>query len=214
MLRTIGVAAMGLSVGLGSAGASAYELKLQGNDYGVLKGRIRAMSILTAKDNGWDPSSGNSYSIMAGYKSPSWNGVRFNAAAFLNGDIFGSTDFDPKVGEGRTARGMFLNDTGAQKGQLTNVNVTFGNKQLYAFGGRGQIKTPLTVNTYNLVPNSYTALRVGAKPIDGLDISLGQITQMSFGTRAMSDWGFIGEATGTGGAAQLPSQPDWGRPSS
>lgn len=211
MLRQHKIAAVALSVGLGSAGAGAYELKFQGNDYGELKGRIRAMSILTAKDNGWDPSSGNSYSVMAAYKSPAWNGVRFNAAAFLNGDIFGSTDFDPKVGDGRTARGMFLNDTGAQKGQLTNVNVTFGNKHLYAFGGRGQIKTPLTMNTYNLVPNSYTALRVGAKPIEGLDISLGQITQMSFGTRAMTDWGFIGEATGTAGAAQAPNQAGLGQ---
>ncbi|MBK1618991.1 hypothetical protein CKO42_11225 [Lamprobacter modestohalophilus] len=211
MLRQIGIAAMGLSVGLGSAGAGAYELKFQGNDYGELKGRIRAMSILTAKDNGWDPSSGNAYSAMLSYKSPSWNGFNFNTAAYLNGDIFGSTDFDPKVGEERTARGMFLNDTGAQKGQLTNVNLTFGNKHLYAFGGRGQIDTPLTTNTYNLVPNSYTALRAGAKPIEGLDISLGQITQMSFGTRAMTDWGFIGEATGTAGVAQAPNQSGLGQ---
>lgn len=211
MLRQFGIAAIGLSVGLSSTGLGAYELKFQGNDYGELTARIRALTILSAKDNGWDPSSGNSYSVMGAYKSPAWNGFRFNAAAYLNGDIFGTTDFDPKVGKERTARGMFLNDTGAQKGQLTNVNLTFGNKQLYAFAGRGQVATPLTVNTYNLVPNSYTALRVGAKPIEGLDISLGQITQMSFGTRAMTDWGFIGEATGTGGASQLPSQPGLGQ---
>lgn len=209
--RGLGSAALGLWVSVGTAGVGAYELKFQGNDYGELSGRVRALSILSAKDNGWDPSSGNAYSAMAAYKSPAWNGFRFNAAAYINGDIFGTTDFDPKVGEGRTARGMFLNNTGAQKGQLTNVNLTLSNKQLYAFGGRGQIDTPLTVNTYNLVPNSYTALRVGAKPIEGLDISLGQITQMSFGTRAMTDWGFIGEATGTAGAAQLPSQPGLGQ---
>ncbi len=207
MLRQCGIIALGLA----STGASAYELKFQGNDYGELTTRIRAMTILSAKDNGWDPSSGNSYSVMGAYKSPAWNGFRFNTTAYLNGDIFGSTDFDPKVGEERTARGMFLNDTGAQKGQLTNVNLTFGDKQLYAFGGRGQLATPLTTTTYNLVPNSYTALRVGAKPIEGLDISLGQITQMSFGTRAMTDWGFIGEATGTAGAAQAPNQAGLGQ---
>jgi hypothetical protein len=211
MLRQIGVAAIGLSAAVAGSGASAYDLKFQGNDYGTLDGRIRAMSILTAKDNGWDPSSGNAYSVMAGYKSPKWNGFGFNAVGYLNGDIFGSTDFDPKVGEGRTARGMFLTDDGAQKAQLTNVNVTFKSKQLYGFGGRGQVASPLTKNTYNMVPNSYTALMLGAKPVEGLDISLGQVTQMSFGTRAMTDWGFIGEGTGTGGAAQLPSQDGLGQ---
>ncbi|MBK1704437.1 hypothetical protein CKO40_07780 [Halochromatium glycolicum] len=203
--------AMGLCTAVASTGAAAYDLSIQGNDYGTLNARLRAISILTAKDNGWDPSSGNAYSVMAGYKSPSWNGFRFNAAAYLNGDIFGSTDFDPTIREERTARGLFLADDGAQKGQLTNVNVTFENEQLYGFIGRGQIASPLTENTYNLVPNAYTALIVGAKPVEGFDISLGQITQMSFGTRAMTDWGFIGEGSGTGGAAQLPSQDGLGQ---
>jgi hypothetical protein len=129
----------------------------------------------------------------------------------LNGDIFGATDFDPTIGEDRTARGMFVADEGVQKGQLTEINVTYGGEQLYAFAGRAPIDTPLTKNTYNHVPNSYTALRVGAKPVKGLDFSLGQITQMSFGSRAMTDFGFIGEATGTGGATQLPNQDGLGQ---
>ena len=112
---------------------------------------------------------------------------------------------------GASARGMFLTDDGAQKGQLTNVDVTFASKKIYAFGGRAQIDSALTKNTYNLVPNSYTALMAGAKPIEGLDISLGQTTQMSFGTRAMTDWGFIGEGTGSCGAAQLSSQKGLGQ---
>jgi hypothetical protein len=61
------------------------------------------------------------------------------------------------------------------------------------------------------VPTAYTGLRVGAKPIDGLEISLGQVTQMSFGSRAMTDFGLIGEATGTAGAAQLPNQNGLGQ---
>ncbi len=211
MRRQIRIVTVGLSVGLGATGVGAYELRLQGNDYGELTGRIRAMSILSAANNGWDPSSGESYSVMAGYKSPVWNGFRFNAAGYLNGDIFNSTDFRPKVGKARTARGMFLNDTGAQQGQLTNVNLSFGDKQLYAFAGRGQLATPLTTMAYNHVPNAYTLLRVGAKPIEGLDISLGQVTQMSWGTRAMTDWGLVGEATGTAGVAQAPNQAGLGQ---
>lgn len=194
-----------------AGGAGAYDLKFNGTDYGTFTARLRAMSVLTANDNGWDPSSGNGYSLMGRYQSPTWGGLRFTTAAFLNGDIFGSTDFDPKPFEGRTARGMFVADEGVQKGQLTVLNVTYGSERIYAFGGRAPLDTPLTKNTYNLVPNSYTALRVGAKPIKGLDISLGQITQMSFGSRAMTDWGFIGEATGTAGTTQLPNQDGLGQ---
>jgi hypothetical protein len=208
MLKRLIVAAIGCSV---AGAATAYDLKFGGTDYGTFTSRLLAMTILTSKDNGWDPSSGNSYSLMGKYQSPGWRGFKFTTAAYLNGDIFSTTDFDPKPFEGRTARGMFVADDGVQKGQLTTVNVTYGSEGIYAFGGRAPIDTPLTSNTYNHVPNSYTALRVGAKPIDGLDISLGQITQMSFGSRAMTDWGFIGEGTGTGGAAQLPNQDGLGQ---
>lgn len=208
MLKRLIVAAIGCSA---AGAAAAYDLNFGGTDYGTFNARLLAMSILTAKDNGWDPSSGNSYSLMGKYTSPKWQGFKFTTAAYLNGDIFGSTDFDPEPFEARTARGMFIADEGVQKGQLTIANITYGDKQLYAFAGRAPIDTPLTKNTYNHVPNSYTALRVGAKPVEGLDISLGQITQMSFGSRAMTDWGFIGEGTGTGGASQLPNQPDLGQ---
>ncbi|MCF7984947.1 MAG: hypothetical protein K9L70_11130, partial [Thiohalocapsa sp.] len=208
MLRKLFIAGVGLTA---AGSAVALDLNYAGTDYGTFIGRVRAMSILAAEENGWDPSSGNSYSLMGRYISPTWNGFSFAAAAYLNGDIFGTTDFDPEVGKERTARGMFLADEGEQKGQLNAVGVTYRSENVYAFAGRDQIDTPLTKNTYNHVPNSYTALRVGAKPIKGLDISLSQITQMSFGTRAMTDFGFIGEATGTAGAAQLPSQDGLGQ---
>jgi hypothetical protein len=208
MLERIVVAILGVCT---ASAASGYELKYGGTDYGTFIGRVRAMTILTSKDNGWDPSTGSSYSLMGKYLSPKWNGFQFATAAYLNGDIFGATDFDVDVTKGRVARGMFIADEGVQKGQLTDVNVTYANEQIYGFAGRAPIDTPLTKNTYNHVPNSYTALRAGVKPVKGLDISLGQITQMSFGSRAMTDFGFIGEATGTGGAAQLPNQPGLGQ---
>lgn len=208
MLNKMIIAVAGLGV---ASGAAAYDLKFGGTDYGTFTGRVLAMTILAAEDNGWDPNSGNSYSVMGKYQSPLWNGFRFTTAAYLNGDIFQTTDFDPNPSKGRTARGMFVADDGVQKGQLTIVNATYSSKKIYAFAGRAPIDTPLTKNTYNHVPNSYTALRVGAKPIEGLDISLGQITQMSFGSRAMTDWGFIGEATGTGGTTQLPNQNGLGQ---
>jgi hypothetical protein len=202
---------MAVASSLGTGAASAYDLNFGGTDYGRFKGRVFAQSILSAKDNGWDPSSGSAYSLMGKYLSPSWNGFQFAAAAYLNGDLFGATDFDPKPGHDRTAMGMFIGERGARKGQLNQVNLTFKNQHLSAFAGRGQIDSPLTKNTYNFVPNSYTALLIGGKPVAGLEVSLGQVTQMAFGSRAMTDYGFIGEATGTGGAAQLPNQNGLGQ---
>ena len=211
MHKQIATTLIGIAATASAAGAGAYDLKLGGTDYGTLVGTIRAQTILSAKNNGYDPNSGNAYTVMAKYLSPTWNGFRFTTAAYLNGDIFGTTDFDPTPHEGRTGLGMFIAHDGIQKGQLTIVNLTYGNERIYGFAGRAPVDTPLTHNTYNLVPNSYTALRIGAKPVEGLDFSLGQITQMSFGSRAMTDFGLIGEGTGTAGATQLPNQEGIGQ---
>jgi hypothetical protein len=208
MLKRLIIAGIGCAA---AGAAAAYDLNFRGTDYGTFAARLLAMTIVSARENGWGPTSGNSYSVMGKYRSPGWRGFKLTTAAYLNGDIFNTTDFDPKPFAGRAARGMFIADEGAQKGQLTTVNITYGSKQIYTFGGRAPIDTPLTRNTYNHVPSAYTALRVGAKPLEALDISLGQITQMSFGSRAMADYGFIGEGTGTGGAAQLPNQDGLGQ---
>lgn len=207
MLKRLLVIAAGLA---SASNVCAYDLKFAGTDYGKLIGVAKAMTILSAEDNGWDPSTGTSYSVMGKYISPSFDGFRLTAAAYLNGDLFGLTDFEPDPDE-RTARGMFVADEGQHKGQLTEINLTFKSKQLYAFAGRAPLDTPLTKITYNHVPNSYTALQVGAKPFAGWDLSLGQITQMSFGSRAMTDWGLIGEGTGTGGTSQQPNRRGLGQ---
>lgn len=200
-----------LAAGLASAtNICAYDLDIAGKDYGKLIGVAKVMSILSAKDNGWDPSTGNSYSVMGKYVSPAFGGFRVTGAAYLNGDLFNSTDFEPDA-DARTGRGLFVADEGQHKGQLTEINATFQGERIYAFAGRAPLDTPLTKNSYNHVPNSYTALRVGAKPLAGLDVSLGQITQMSFGSRAMTDWGFIGEGTGSGGASQQPNRTGLGQ---
>lgn len=208
MLRQLSAIAAAMAA---ASGAFAYDLNFGGTNYGTFQGRILAMTILTAEDNGWDPSTGTSYSLMGRYITPAWNGFQARAAAYLNGDLFGLTDFDVNTNTGRVARGMFVADEGVDKGQLTEINATYKGERIYAFAGRAPLDTPLTTITYNHVPNSYTAFRIGATPIDALDISLGQITELSFGSRAMTDWGLIGEGTGTGGASQQPNQPGLGQ---
>ncbi|MEA3278972.1 MAG: hypothetical protein U9Q81_27500 [Pseudomonadota bacterium] len=187
--------------------ASALDLKYRGVDYGTLEGQIKAMGILTAKDNGYDPNSGWAYMLKAKYITPSFGGLQAGAGAYLNGDLFGLTDFDTE----RVARGMFVADDGIDKGILGEIYATYNAERLYAFAGRGFLDTPLTKIAFSTIPNFYTAFRAGGKPVEGLDISLGQITQMSFGARAMTDFGLIGEVTGTAGASQLPDQRGLGQ---
>ncbi len=78
MLKRLIAAAIGCSV---AGTATAYDLNFGGTDYGTFTARLRAMTILAAENNGWDPNSGNSYSLMGQYQSPVWSGFKFTAAA-------------------------------------------------------------------------------------------------------------------------------------
>lgn len=192
-----------------ATGASAIDLKSKTGDvdYGKLEGQIKALSILSGKDNGYDPNNGSAYMLKAKYTTPGYKGFKAAAGVYLNGDLFGLTDFDSE----RVARGLFVADDGTDKGILGEIYATYDSERLYAFAGRGFLDSPLTKITASTIPNFYTAFRAGGKPMDGLDISLGQITEISFGARAMTDFGLIGEVTGTAGASQLPDQDGLGQ---
>lgn len=183
------------------------ELKSEGNDYGNIDFLAKAMAVVTAKDNGYDPNDGKSYLLKAKYTTPDFNGLKGAAGLYVNGDLFDLTDF----GTERVARGMFVTDNGAAKGQLGEIYARYDNDRINAFGGRMMLDTPLTNIAYSNIPNFYTAFGVGAKAMDDLELGLTQITQMSFGSRSMTDFGLIGEATGTAGAAVRPNAPGLGQ---
>ncbi len=197
---TVGI----MSLCLLSAPVFAANHKKSGDNKAKVNLSIKAMTIIGAEDNGYDPNDGSSYVMKLKYKSPSWNNVKLGVGMYTSGDIFNLTDF----GTGNTkrvARGMFLNGDGSEVSQLGELYLNYkaGNNRFY--GGRMMYKTPLTRNTYSTMPNFYTVFGASTKALANTKFGISQITQMSFGARAMTDFGLIGEGTGSAGAATRPA---------
>lgn len=178
----------------------AYDLKFGEKDFGKLVGQIKGMSVLHGLDNGYDPETGSAYLLKLKYITPSFYDFKAAATGFLTGDMFGLTDWDEKV-----ARGMFVDDQGDDTAQLGEIYARYDSKWGYAFGGRMLLDTPMTKNAYSTIPNLYTAVGIGGRPVEGLKLGLGHIFEMSFGARAMTDFSLIGEGTGTAGATIRPN---------
>ncbi len=166
-----------------------------------LQGQFKAMHVLSAEDNGYDPYEGTGYLAKLKVLTPDYDGLRVGAAGYLNGDLLGFTDF---YSGHKLARGMFVNGDGDSEGQLGEVYARYEKDDFHAFGGRMLLSTPLTENSYSLMPNFYTAFGGGYKPVEQMELEVMHITEMSFGSRAMTDFGLIGEGTGTAGAAVKP----------
>ncbi|MCU7852578.1 MAG: OprD family outer membrane porin [Candidatus Thiodiazotropha sp. (ex Monitilora ramsayi)] len=175
----------------------AVSITSDGKDLGNLDVMIKAMSILSAKDNGYDPNNGTSYLLKLKYESQAWNNLRAGAGFYANGDIFGITDFDTE----RVARGMFVTDDGATKSHLGELYLKYNAEKFTLIGGNQRYVTPLTTITYSNMPNFYRAYGASTTAIEGFELGAAQITEMSFGSRAMTDFGLIGEGTKTAGAA-------------
>jgi len=193
-------------VALAPVSAGAYDLVFNGNDYGKFNASLKAMHILSDKGNGFDPSEGTSYLATLKYQTPSFEGLRVNLGAYITGDLFGWTDFDINPATQRVARGMFMNGDGDTDYQLGEIFGLYKGKTVDFRIGRGLSKTPLTKNAYSNTPNFFSGANVDVRPMDGLSIGAGLITEMSFGARAATDWGLIGERTPTAGAAIDPRE--------
>ena len=184
-------------LGLYANSAMAMKLSSEGKDLGTLDVLVKGMSILSAKDNGYDPNNGTSYLIKLKYESQAWNRLRTGIGFYANGDIFGITDFETE----RVARGMFVTDDGSTKSQLGELYLKYDAEKFTLVGGNQRYATPLTTITYSNMPNFYRAYGASTNAIEDLQLGAAQITEMSFGSRAMTDFGLIGEATKTAGAA-------------
>jgi hypothetical protein len=192
--------------GLLPLSASAYDLKFNGNDYGKFSAMAKAMHIVSDAGNGFDPSNGSSYLLKLKYQTPNFGGLRVNLGQYITGDLFGLTDFSPTPGEERLARGMFMNADGDTDYQLGEIFLKYQGEAFDFQIGRGLLDTPLTKNTYSNTPNFYSAAMADVRPMEGLSVGAGLITEMSYGARAATDWGLIGEGTPTGGAARDPRE--------
>lgn len=176
------------------------DLKYGETDYGDLQLFAKAMHILDAADNGYDPSDGTGYLLKAKYLSPSFSDFQVGLGLYANGDLFGLTDFDLDPSTERLARGMFVTDDGATEFQLGEAYLTYKHENFSVHGGREMYKTPLTTITYSTMPNFYSVLG-GSTTFSDTKLGLAQIFEMSFGARSMTDFGLIGEGTKSAGAA-------------
>lgn len=188
--------------------ANAYDLVFNEKDYGKFNASLKAMHVVSDKGNGFDPSDGTSYLAKLKYQTPNFDGLRVHLGGYITGDLFGLTDFDAANASStrRVARGMFMNRDGDTDVQLGEIFGRYGSDTADFQIGRGLLNTPLTKNAYSTTPNFYSAGTLDVRPMQGLSVGAGLITQMSFGARAATDWGLIGERAPTAGAALDPRE--------
>ncbi|WP_373001326.1 OprD family outer membrane porin [Sulfurimonas sp.] len=166
---------------------------------GVVSGQLKAMHIISDKDNAWTPNDGSGYLGTLKYVTPEvLDGLKFGAAFYINGDT-GLTKWD--AGK-KNALGMFTATQGQDKSELGQAYVEYKNEMLSFKGGRQILNTPLTKIKWSLMPNFYDAYMLGTEKVTGFSFNLGHITRMSYGSRAATDWSLIGEKTGTAGVAR------------
>jgi hypothetical protein len=189
---------------LAPVSAGAYDLVFNGNDYGTFNATLKAHHVVSDAGNGFDPSNGTAYMVALKYATPDFDGLKLKLGHYTSGDLFGITDFDVNPSKERVARGMFINEDGHTDYQLGEILLDYKGDMADFQIGRSMLNTPLTKNAYSLTPNFYSSALATARPMKGLSLKAGLITEMSFGARAATDWGLIGERAPTAGAAINP----------
>lgn len=164
--------------------ALAIDLNKDGKDRGKLNFSLKGMTILGAEDNGYDPNDGTSYLLKLKYQTPAWNNIKLGVGYYSAGDLFNITDF----GTERVARGMFVTDDGSEKSQLGEIYLDYKTPKYNLYGGRMEYKTPLTTIKTSTMPNFHEVYGASTTALlPKLKLGIAQITQMSFGARAMTD---------------------------
>ena len=175
---------------------------------GEVSGQIKAMHIITDKDNNWTPNSGSGYLGTLKYVTPEiLDGLKAGAAFYINGDT-GLTDWGEYPVNSATdgtkpAQGMFTAVGGEENSHLGQLYLEYNRgKKVHAKLGRMILNTPLTKIQWSLMPNFYEAGVVSTQALTGFKFTLAHITKMSYGSRSATDWILIGEKTGTAGNAR------------
>ncbi len=173
---------------------------LYAEDFGIPKFGLKFMSVLHDKSNNYAPAQGSGYLVNVGYVSPDLfvDNLKVDLGFYANGDA-GLTDWDSKHNK-KYAGGLVSKYGGGTKSVLGTLKVDYKSKYADIRLGRGELDTPLTKIQASLTPNFYEAYQLILKPFDGLELNIGHISKISFGARAATDFGLIGEGGTTGGA--------------
>jgi len=184
------------------------DVTIDGYRGGELELQFKAMRVLSDYNNGFAPSNGTGYLIKLKYETPELftDGLKVGVGMYANGDG-GYTEWDERAAPeyNKGAYGMVVAPDGASKALTGELYLDYTNDMLHAKFGRQVLKTPLTVIKTSLMPNFYEAYVVESKNSKEFRVSVGHINKISFGSRAMADWGVIGEKTGTAGVGLFGS---------
>ena len=171
-------------------------------DDGKLHGYVRMHHIFDAYDNGFDPITGSTLGYGLGYGTEIIKGLKVGAEIYGVMDS-GLTDTD----ETAIAYGMFLNKVKKpdelKYGHVWGAHISYEANGMKATVARSQLTSPFTKIQISQVPNMYEFARFDASLFGG-KASLAYITKMSYGGRGATDFGLIGEKTGTAGMAITP----------
>ncbi|ABB44588.1 hypothetical protein Suden_1310 [Sulfurimonas denitrificans DSM 1251] len=180
---------------------NAADIDVGGKKAGTVDFMLKGMYVIDDNKNGWAPSEGAGYLVKLKYETPDniVDNLKVGVGMYVNGDG-GITDWTPNDG-GKPAGGLVVDKDGKSKALMGELYVSYKSKYFDAKLGRQTLNTPLTKISASLMPNFYEAYMLGFNPVDGLRLTAGQITKMSMGSRAATDFGLIGEGTTTGGAA-------------
>lgn len=188
----------------GSTMLQAADVVIDGYRGGTLDLMFKGIYVIDDEKNGWAPSNGGGYLVKLKYETPDvlMNGLKVGAGMYVNGDG-GLTNWDVGTAPNydKAAGGLVVDTEGKSKAVLGELYLSYKNENFDAKFGRQELNTPLTQIQVSLMPNFYEAYMLGTNAINGLRLTAGQITKMSMGSRAAADYGLIGEATTTGGAA-------------
>lgn len=166
---------------------------------GVVSGKLKAMHILSDKTNTFTPEDGSGYLATVKYITPELiNGLKLGAGLYVNGDT-GLTDWDSGK---KNALGMFVAEEGENTTLLGEAYLDYHSDTFSAKIGRQILNTPLTTIQWSLTPNFYEAAVLSTKRVSDFSFTLVHINKMSYGSRAATDWGLIGEKTKTAGVSR------------
>ncbi len=208
-MKTI-ASAIALSMVAGTAMAAE---KKSANE-GKWSGMVKLQNVVDAKDNRYDPNSGQAWMLKLKYVSPKMNGFRLGTGFYAVDDVFNVTDTRVKV-DGRPASGLYATDGDNAGNELEpylqgifgELYVTYKQKKYDAYAGRMIFDSPLTTSAESTVPDFHTLAGANFKINKQFKFGLAHMVEASMGTRAANEYGLIGEGTGTGGTVVQPLGP-------
>lgn len=187
-----------------SQNAFAKNITVDGENKGDLDLMVKVMHVVDGKENNFDPNYGTSTLLKMKYTSPSWNGLKFGVGFYSVGELIGNNPPANTAKGEKLASGMFANTSDSMESVLGEAHLKFKSDNFNAFAGRMIFKSPLTTAAVSTLPTFHTAFGGNYQASENLQFGIAQITQISLGARAVTEFGLIGEGTKTAGTSVKP----------